>query len=112
MLTGIMLVIDPEIIFGFLRKNTESLAIHVIAVLTRLVVGALLIAQSHLSIFQLEVEILGWVLIVAGFLLVAIGQKKFQKLMSQALGKSKLFGRLSGVLSITFGAFLIYAFYR
>lgn len=110
MLAGVVLLVNPETIFGFLRNNIDSTAIHVIAVVTRLIVGTLLIAQSSLSRFPVGMEVLGWIFIVAGLSLAVIGRSNFRKLMSWVLTKFKAFGRLAGVIAIAFGGFLVYAF--
>ncbi len=51
LLAGIAIVINPEVIFGFLRNNLDKLVLHIIAVAVRLVIGALLIYQSNISKF-------------------------------------------------------------
>jgi len=107
---GVLLLIDPEIIFGFLRDNIENIAIHLIAVIVRLIIGTLLITQSGLSRFPLEIEVLGWVFIFAGFSLAVIGHSNFRKLMNWVLKNLRSLGRLAGVIAIAFGGLLIYAF--
>lgn len=103
-------MINPEIIFGFLRNNIENAAIHVIAVLARLIIGILLITQSSLSRFPITIEVLGWIFIIAAFSLAVIGRTKFRKLISWVLTNFKAFGRIAGFIAIAFGGFLIYAF--
>ena len=110
MLAGVVLLVNPETIFGFLRNNTDSTAIHVVAIITRLIIGALLIAQSSLSRFPLGIEVVGWIFIVAGLTLAIMGRNNFRKLISWVLTKFKPFGRLAGVIAIAFGGFLVYAF--
>ena len=110
LLAGVLLLINPEIIFGFLRNNIQKSAVQVIAVIVRLVIGILLIAQSSQSRFPLAIEVLGWIFIVAGLALAAIGRSKFRKLMSWVLTKFKAFGRVAGGIAIVFGGFLVYAF--
>jgi len=107
---GILLLIDPELIFGFLRNNINNSVIHVIAVLVRLIIGALLITQSGLSKFPFAIEVLGWIFVVAGFTLAVIGQAKFRALVSWVLTNLKSFGRIAGVITIAFSGILIYAF--
>lgn len=109
-LAGFVLLINPETVFGFLRNNSDSLAIHVIAVITRLIVGALLITQSTVSKYPQAVEVIGWIFIAAGLSLAVIGRKNFRKLMSWVLTTFKPFGRFAGVIAIAFGGFLVYAF--
>lgn len=110
LLAGIIVVINPEVIFGFLRNNLDKLALHILAVVIRLVLGALLICQSNISKFPFVIEVIGWISIVAAIFLSVMGRRNFNRLMSWILLLSKSFGRVGGVLAMTFGAFFIYAF--
>lgn len=110
LLAGVVIVINPEAIFGALRTNVDKLAVHILAVVVRLVVGALLISQSSLSKYPLVIEILGWLSVVAAFSFAAMGRHNFHRLMSWALTFLKPFGRVGGVFAAAFGGFLIYAF--
>jgi len=110
LLAGILLLINPSIVFGFLQKNIENSAIHLMAVLVRLVIGILLVIQSGSSKFPLAMEVLGWVLVVAGISLAVIGHTRFRKLMSWVLVSFKPLDRMAGVVAILFGGFLFYAF--
>ena len=109
-LAGIVIVINPETIFGYLRKNIDKLGLHILASVLRVVLGVLLISQSNVSKFPLVIEIMGWLSIIAAILLAVIGRRNFNRLMSWALSFVKTFGRVGGVLAMAFGAFLIYAF--
>ena len=109
-LAGIVIVINPEVIFGFLRNNLEKMVLHILAVIIRLVLGALLIYQSNISKFPFVIEVIGWLSIVAAIFLAVMGRRNFSRLMSWALSLSKPFGRVGGILAVAFGAFLIYAF--
>ena len=110
LLAGIVIVINPEIIFGFLRNNLDKVELHILAVAVRIVLGALLIYQSSLSKFPLVIEIIGWLSIVAAIILALMGRRNFKRLMSWALSLAKPMGRAGGVIAMAFGAFLIYAF--
>jgi hypothetical protein len=110
LLAGIVIVINPEVIFDFLRNNLDKLVIHILAVVIRLVIGALLIYQSNISKFPFVIEVIGWLSIVAAIFLAVMGRQNFNRLMSWALSLSKSFGRVGGILAVAFGAFLIYAF--
>ena len=110
LLAGIVIVINPEVIFGFLRNNLNKLGLHILAVVVRLVLGVLLIYQSSLSKFPFVIDIIGWLSIVAAIFLAVMGRRNFNRLMSWALSLSKPFGRIGGFLAVAFGAFLIYAF--
>ncbi len=110
LLAGIVIIINPEVIFGFLRSNLEKLVLYILAVVIRRVIGALLIYQSNISKFPFVIEIIGWLSIVAAIIIAVLGRRNFNRLMSWALSLSKPFGRVGGVLAVAFGAFLIYAF--
>ncbi len=110
MLAGIVIVINPEVIFGFLRNNLDKRSLHILAVVVRLALGALLIYQSSASKFPFVIEVIGWLSIVAAIFLAVMGRRNFNRLMSWALSLSKPFGRVGGVFAVAFGAFLIYAF--
>ena len=110
LLAGIVIVINPEVIFGFLRNNLDKLVLHILAVVVRLVLGALLIYQSNISKFPFVIEVIGWLSIVAAIFLAVMGRRNFNRLMSWALSLSKPFSRVGGILAVSFGAFLIYAF--
>jgi hypothetical protein len=110
LLAGIVIVINPEVIFGFLRNNLDKLVVHILAVVVRIVLGVLLIYQSSVSKFPVVIEIIGWLSIVAAIFIAVMGRRNFNRLMSWALSFVKPFGRVGGVLAAVFGAFLIYAF--
>jgi hypothetical protein len=110
LLAGIVIVINPEIIFGFLRNNIDKPELHILAVAVRIVLGVILIYQSGISKFPLLIEIIGWLSIVAAIILFVMGRSNFSRLMSWALSFVKTSGRVGGFLAVVFGAFLIYAF--
>jgi hypothetical protein len=109
-LAGIVILVNPEIVFGFLRNNTDKIEFHLVAIVVRLVLGALLIYQSSVSKYPFVIDIIGWLSIVAALFLVAIGRNKFSRLMAWTLSFVKPLGRVGGVLAAAFGAFLIHAF--
>ena len=110
LLAGVVIVINPEIIFGYLRSNIDRLSIHILAVVVRLLIGALLISQSSLSKYPVAIEILGWLSIVAALSLAVMGRHNFHRLMSWALTFLKPFGRVGGIFAAAFGGFIIYSF--
>jgi uncharacterized membrane protein YidH (DUF202 family) len=110
LLAGMAIVINPEVIFGFLRNNLDKPGLHILAVVIRLALGALLIYQSSISKFPFVIEVIGWLSIVAGIFLAVMGRGNFNRLMSWALSLSKPFGRVGGILAAALGAFLVYAF--
>jgi len=107
LLAGIVIVINPEAIFGFLRNNPDKPILHILAIVVRLVIGVLLIHQSNVSKFPFVIEFIGWLSIVAAVFLAVMGRRNFNRLMSWALSLLKSFGRFGGVLAAAFGGLLI-----
>jgi len=110
LLAGIIIIFNPNIIFGFLSKYTENLVMQIIAIVLRLGLGVLFISQSSVSKFPVVIEIIGWLSIVAAIFFTMIGREKFNRIISWALSLKKPIGRLGGIVALCFGAFLIYAF--
>jgi len=79
-LAGVIIVINPEVIFGYLRDNLDKIELHVLAVVVRLLLGALLIFQSDVSRFPLVIEVIGWLSIAAALLLAIMGRRNFNRL--------------------------------
>ena len=109
-LSGLIILVSPEIIFGYLRRNVEQPAIHILAVSVRLVFGVLLILESDVSKYPLVIEIIGWLSIVAAISLAFMGRQNFLRLMAWALNFLKPYGRVGGLIAAGFSGFLVYAF--
>lgn len=110
LIAGIVIIINPEKIFGLLNKHIETLGLHILAVVVRLVLGALLIYQADVSKYPLIIEVLGWLSIAAALSFIGLGRKDFKRFMTWALTLAKPFGRIAGIFAACFGAFLIHAF--
>jgi len=109
-LSGIVIFVNPEIVFGFLRKHSDKIELQILAIAIRLVLGAFLIYQSGASKYPFAIEIIGWLSIVAAVFFAVIGRNNFSRLMAWALSFVKTLGRVGGVFASVFGAFLIHAF--
>jgi len=110
LLAGVIIVINPEVIFGYLRGNLDKIGLHIVAVVVRLVLGALLVSQSDLSRYPLAIDVLGWLSIVAALVLAVMGRCTFKRLMSWAFSLLRPYGRVGGIVAMAFGAFIIHAF--
>jgi len=106
---GIIIVINPETIFGLLRRKLESLGLHILAVVVRVILGVALMMYATESKYPTAISILGLISIVAASVLGIMGRTNFKRLMSWALSLAPSFGRIGGLLAILFGGFLIYA---
>ena len=106
---GIIIVINPETVFGLIRRNSESLSLHILAVVIRIIIGVALIMCATESKYLTTILIIGWISIVAAAVLGIMGRTNFMRLMSWALSVAPSFGRIGGFLAILFGGFLIHA---
>jgi len=109
-LAGAIIVVNPEIIFGVLRKNLEKISLQVFAVGIRLITGILLIQYAGESRYPIIIEVLGWLSVIAAVTFAVIGRRRFLRLMSWALSLLKPYGRVGGVFAMAFGGFLVHAF--
>ena len=106
---GIMIVINPDAIFGLLRRKLESLSLHILAVVVRVILGIALIMYATESRYPTAISILGLISIIAASVLGNMGRTNFKRLMSWALRVAPSFGRTGGFLAILFGGFLLHA---
>jgi len=109
-LGGMVIVVNPQIVFGLLQKNYDKIELQIVAVALRLILGVILIVQSADSKYPFVIEIIGWLSIVAAVFFMVIGRNNFLKIMSWALSQVKTLGRIGGVIASAFGAFLVHAF--
>ena len=110
LLSGLVILVNPEIVFRTLRKHSERIELQILAVVVRLALGVLLIYVSGISRFPLVVAIIGWLSVIAAVALAAIGRNSFKRLIAWALSLQRPYGRVGGILAACFGGFLIYAF--
>lgn len=106
---GIVIVINPESVFGLMSRKLNSLGLHILAVVVRIIIGIALIICAAESKYPTAILILGWISIVAASVLGIMGRANFKRLMSWALSVAPSFGRIGGLLAILFGGFLLYA---
>ena len=109
-LAGVLIMINPNWVFGPIKKYGDLPALHVIAVVMRLVLGYLLISQAHASSFPQIIGVLGWLAIVAAVAFAVMGRNNFKRMLNWATGLIDTLGRVAGLLAMAFGAFLIFAF--
>ena len=106
---GVIIVINPESVFGLMRRKLNSLGLHILAVVVRIIIGIALIICAAESKYPTAILIIGWISIVAASVLGIMGRANFKRLMSWALSIAPSFGRIGGLLAILFGGFLLYA---
>ena len=109
LLSGAMIVVKPEPIFKLLRSHSESLGLHVFAVVIRLVVGISLLAYAGDAKFPVALQVFGWLAVIAAIILGVIGRSRFKSLIAWTVSFTSPFVRFAGLFAILLGAFLIYA---
>jgi hypothetical protein len=77
-IAGTIIVINPETVFGLLRRKVNSLGLHILAVVVRLVIVAALVMYAAESKYQTVILILGWISIVAACVFGIMGRTKFK----------------------------------
>lgn len=107
---GIGMLIKPDFLFDFLKRESNNTMLHILAIIIRLLIGFLLIYYSEMSDFPVIMETIGWFAIIAALALLLIGRKNFQKLIDWAVTFLKPYRFIGALLAIVFGAFLIYGF--
>jgi hypothetical protein len=112
LLSGISLLIKPEIILNWIEDNMESSSLYITAIVVRLVIGILFIITAKESKYPGVIKFLGYLFIIAGVILIFIGHEIFQDFINSLIPDFKPFAPVSGLLSMAFGGFLIYAFSR
>jgi hypothetical protein len=109
LVAGIIILVNPETVFGLLRRNADSLGMHILAVVVRIILGVALILCAAGSKYPTAILIIGWISVAAATVLGVMGRTNFKRLMSWALGLAPSFGRIGGLLAILFGGFLVHA---
>lgn len=108
-LAGISLLFAPEIIFDFLDSNKEEFWVYV-AIVVRLVLGAILILSAKKSKHPLAVKIIGGMFVLVALIFLFIGQQNLQEFIATVLTVFTPYAPFVGLVSIAFGSFFIYAF--
>ena len=109
LVAGIIILVNPETVFGLMHRKSESLGMHILAVVVRIILGVALILCAAGSKYPTAILILGWISVAAAAVLGVMGRTNFKRLMSWALGLAPSFGRIGGLLAILFGGFLVHA---
>ncbi|MBT8085811.1 MAG: hypothetical protein HKN35_04215 [Woeseia sp.] len=107
---GGVMIVRPIIVADLLKNNTDKLALHVLGVVVRLLLGGLLLYFGNVSKFPHVMQVLGWISLAAGVVLALMGRQRFIRLMDWAMSLVDPYLRIAGVFAALFGAFLVYAF--
>ncbi len=109
LLLGVVILVNPDSIFGLIISHSESLGLHVLAVVVRLVLGIALITYAAESKYPVALQVIGWLSVTAAIIFGLMGRSRFMGLITWGLSFASSFGRFAGFLAILLGGFLIYA---
>lgn len=112
LLAGLSLLINPEIIIGWIEENMESASLYHSAIVVRLVLGIIFIVAAKESKYPGLIKFFGYLFIIASIIFIFMGQESFQDFIAALIPDVKPYAPIGGLLSIAFGGFLIYAFLR
>ena len=110
LLSGISLIFAPEIIIGWIENNIGSTTMYLSAIVVRLIIGLLFIITGKESKYPSVIKFFGYLFVIAALIFIFIGQETFQDFIASLIPDVIPFAPVSGLLSIVFGGFLIYAF--
>jgi hypothetical protein len=109
-LAGLLLLINPEIIFQFVEQNMHSLWMYVTAILVRLVIGVMLVLTASQSRFPATIKVLGFLFLIVALIILFMGREGLHHFISSLLSEFLAYARIVGVIAMVFGGFIIYAF--
>lgn len=107
--TGVVMLVKPMALFGVMEKYARSLELQVVAVVVRIILGVVFILAAEDTKFPMVIQIIGWLMIVAGIIVAVIGRRRFIGLMEWAMPVLPKYGFIVGLVAIVFGGFLGYA---
>ena len=102
LIVGAIILVKPDTIFGLLRRHAESIGIHVLAVVVRLILGVALVTYAAESNYPIALKIIGWLSLTAALILGVIGRSRFKSLMNWAMNLVSPYGRAGGFLTVLF----------
>ena len=109
-LLGLFLLIQPEIIFGWMEDNKGSTLVYISAIVFRLGIGVLLIIAAKESKHPLVVKGFAYLAIIAALIFLFIGKESFQEFLSSIIPHLKSYDIMIGVIAMLLGCFLYYTF--
>jgi uncharacterized protein YjeT (DUF2065 family) len=106
-LTGLLILIAPDK-FRSAMNNWTGQPRFLFAVIVRVVFGAIFLAEAANLKFPLAMKIIGGISIVAAVILLLTGQQRMDRIIEWFMSLSDEVFRLTSVISIGFGAFIVY----
>ena len=107
---GIFLFIKPDLLYGWVDNNVDSIGLYIAAIVFRLGLGVLLILSAKSSKYPNAFKILGGLAIVAAIVFILIGHARFIDFLSLFVPEFLPYSPVSALMGIGLGIFFIYAF--
>ncbi len=109
-LIGVWVLINPNIFFGYIENNWDSLSFYRLAIATRIILGILFIVAAKDSKYPTVIKIIGFVFILAAVIFILIGHNGFQDFASSMTPFAKPITLGAGLVGLLLGGLLIYTF--
>jgi len=109
-LLGISFLLNPEGVYNWAEENTGNITFYISVIVGRLVLGILLILAANESKYPGVIKFFGYFTIIAALVVIIMGHRGFEELISSLIPVFKPYAPVSGLLGIAIGAFIIYAF--
>ncbi len=106
-LAGLVILMAPDR-FRAVMNNWTGQPRFLFAVIVRVVIGAVLLAEAANLKFPLAMKIIGGISIVAAIVLLLIGKERMDRMIDWFMKMSDNAFRAWSVLAVAFGGFLIY----
>ena len=103
------IVDNPSIILKFIQRYSQTLGFHIFDVVSRLVLGVALLVAADGSRYSAILFFIGMLLIAVAIFLAAIGRSNFKILTVRISGMKATTARISGVSTVLFAGFFVYA---
>lgn len=107
-LLGLTSVAVPSTLRRLIR-SWSSQGRFVVAILTRLVIGAILIYAADATRFPVIIKMLGGISVAAAVVIAVMGRSTLDRMVDWWMAKSDTILRVSAFFAALFGAFLVYA---
>ena len=108
-LGSVVMVFRPDLVIGFITKHSDTLGLHLFAVLIRVIFGVALVMGAAESKYPTVLLVFGWLLLLIAVILSLIGRARFKNLATWAVTLSPILQRFAAVFGFLLGCFLIYA---
>ena len=112
LLSGTLLLINPDILFDWIVNKMESKSFYIFAIVGRLVLGATILITAKESRFPMALKLFGYLAIITAVVFIFIGHDSFLDFLSSLIPGIRPYAFLSGLIAIAIGGFLIYAYTR